>query len=114
MKMAAESLAPMGALLCIMGGGGAFKQVIVDSGVGAVAGRLLVTSSVSPLLVGVRDRDGAAGGDGLGHGRHYQRGRHVAPIVKGHSRLQPGDHRAGRCAAAARVHRTSTTPVSGW
>jgi gluconate transporter len=51
MKMAAESLAPMGALLCIMGGGGAFKQVIVDSGVGAVAGRLLVTSSVSPLLV---------------------------------------------------------------
>ena len=36
MKMAAESLAPMGALLCIMGGGGAFKQVIVDSGVGAV------------------------------------------------------------------------------
>jgi gluconate transporter len=50
-KMAAESLAPMGALLCIMGGGGAFKQVIVDSGVGAVAGRLLVTSSVSPLIV---------------------------------------------------------------
>ncbi len=51
MKMAADSLAPMGALLCIMGGGGAFKQVIVDSGVGAVAGRLLVTSSLSPLLV---------------------------------------------------------------
>ena len=51
MKMAAESLAPMGALLCIMGGGGAFKQVIVDSGVGALAGRLLVTSAVSPLLV---------------------------------------------------------------
>ncbi|HKE26788.1 MAG TPA: gluconate:H+ symporter [Bryobacteraceae bacterium] len=51
MKMAAESLAPMGALLCIMGGGGAFKQVIVDSGVGALAGRLLVTSAISPLLV---------------------------------------------------------------
>jgi len=51
MRMAADSLAPMGALLCIMGGGGAFKQVIVDSGVGAVAGRLLVTSSLSPLIV---------------------------------------------------------------
>jgi gluconate transporter len=51
MKMAAESLAPMGALLCIMGGGGAFKQVIVDSGVGALMGRLLVTSAISPLLV---------------------------------------------------------------
>lgn len=50
-KMAAESLAPMGALLCIMGGGGAFKQIIVDSGVGAYAGRLLITSSISPLLV---------------------------------------------------------------
>jgi gluconate transporter len=51
MRMATESLAPMGALLCIMGGGGAFKQVIVDSGVGAVAGQLLVTSSISPLIV---------------------------------------------------------------
>ena len=50
-KMAAESLAPMGALLCIMGGGGAFKQVIVDSGVGEYAGRLLISSAVSPLLV---------------------------------------------------------------
>jgi len=51
MAMAAESLAPMGALLCIMGGGGAFKQVIVDSGVGVVAGKLLATSFISPLLV---------------------------------------------------------------
>ena len=50
-KMAAQSLAPMGALLCIMGGGGAFKQVIVDSGVGQYAGQLLMTSSISPLLV---------------------------------------------------------------
>jgi H+/gluconate symporter-like permease len=49
--MAAQSLAPMGALLCIMGGGGAFKQVIVDSGVGQYAGHLLMTSSISPLLV---------------------------------------------------------------
>jgi gluconate transporter len=50
-RMAAESLAPMGALLCIMGGGGAFKQIIVDSGVGAYAGHLLITSSISPLIV---------------------------------------------------------------
>jgi len=51
LKLAGESLAPMGALLCIMGGGGAFKQVIVDSGVGAYLGKLLITSSISPLLV---------------------------------------------------------------
>ena len=50
-KMAAQSLAPMGALLCIMGGGGAFKQVIVDSGVGQYAGHLLMTSALSPLIV---------------------------------------------------------------
>jgi gluconate transporter len=50
-KMAAESLAPMGALLCIMGGGGAFKQIIVDSGAGAYIGKVLITSSLSPLLV---------------------------------------------------------------
>jgi gluconate transporter len=51
LKMAGQSLAPMGALLCIMGGGGAFKQVIVDSGVGQYAGHLLITSAISPLLV---------------------------------------------------------------
>jgi H+/gluconate symporter-like permease len=49
--MASESLAPIGALLCIMGGGGAFKQIIVDTGVGKYAGQLLMTSAVSPLLV---------------------------------------------------------------
>ena len=50
-KLAAESLAPMGGLLCIIGGGGAFKQVIVDTGVGAYAGKLLITSAISPLIV---------------------------------------------------------------
>ena len=51
LKMAGESLAPMGALLCIIGGGGAFKQIIVDTGVGAYAGKLLIASAISPLLV---------------------------------------------------------------
>jgi len=50
-KMATESLAPIGTLLVIMGGGGAFKQVIVDSGVGPYAGQLLAASSISPLVV---------------------------------------------------------------
>jgi len=50
-KIATDSLAPMGALLCIMGGGGAFKQVIVDSGVGEYAGKMLLTSAISPLIV---------------------------------------------------------------
>jgi gluconate transporter len=50
-SMATNSLAPIGTLLVIMGGGGAFKQVIVDSGVGPYAGKLLSSSNVSPLIV---------------------------------------------------------------
>jgi gluconate transporter len=50
-KMATDSLEPIGTLLVIMGGGGAFKQVIVDSGVGPYAARLLAESNISPLLV---------------------------------------------------------------
>lgn len=50
-RMAVDSLAPIGTLLVIMGGGGAFKQVIVDSGVGLYAGKLLAASSISPLVV---------------------------------------------------------------
>ncbi len=37
--------------MCIIGGGGALKQVIVDSGVGNYAGKLLMTSAISPLIV---------------------------------------------------------------
>ncbi len=50
-KMATDSLMPIGTLLAIMGGGGAFKQVIVDSGVGPYAGKLLASSAISPLVV---------------------------------------------------------------
>jgi gluconate transporter len=51
LKMATDSLLPVGALMCIIGGGGALKQVIVDSGVGTYAGKLLMTSAISPLIV---------------------------------------------------------------
>jgi gluconate transporter len=50
-SMANDALGPIGALLAIMGGGGAFKQVIVDSGVGPYAGQLLASSAISPILV---------------------------------------------------------------
>jgi gluconate transporter len=50
-RMANDCLAPMGALLAIMGGGGAFKQVIVDSGVGPYAGKMLADAEVSPLIL---------------------------------------------------------------
>ncbi len=50
-RMMTESLAPVGTLLVIMGGGGAFKQVIVDSGVGPYAGQLLAAFHISPLIL---------------------------------------------------------------
>ncbi len=50
-RLAVESCAPIGTLLLIMGGGGAFKQVIVDSGAGLYAGKMLAESSISPLVV---------------------------------------------------------------
>ncbi len=50
-RLAVDSCAPIGTLLLIMGGGGAFKQVIVDSGAGLYAGKLLASSSISPLVV---------------------------------------------------------------
>jgi len=37
--------------MCIIGGGGALKQIIVDSGVGPYLGKALMTSSISPLVV---------------------------------------------------------------
>jgi H+/gluconate symporter-like permease len=51
LKLATDALVPVGTLLCIIGGGGALKQVIVDSGVGPYLGKLLMASWVSPLVV---------------------------------------------------------------
>ena len=50
-RLAVDSCAPIGTLLLMMGGGGAFKQVIVDSGAGLYAGTLLASSNISPLVV---------------------------------------------------------------
>jgi gluconate transporter len=50
-RMATESLSPVGTLLAVIGGGGAFKQVIIDCGVGPYAGSLLASSGVSPLIL---------------------------------------------------------------
>jgi gluconate transporter len=51
LKLATDSLLPVGTLLCIIGGGGALKQVIVDSGVGPYLGKQLMTSWISPIVV---------------------------------------------------------------
>jgi gluconate transporter len=51
LKLATDSLLPVGSLILIIGGGGALKQVIVDTGVGSYLGKILMTSAISPLVV---------------------------------------------------------------
>ena len=50
-RLATDSLKPLATLLLIIGGGGAFKQVIVDSGVAPYTGHLLAATRISPLLI---------------------------------------------------------------
>jgi gluconate transporter len=50
-RLATDSLKPLATLLLIIGGGGAFKQVIVDCGVAPYAGQLLASTGISPLLI---------------------------------------------------------------
>ena len=83
LKMAGESLAPMGALLCIIGAGGAFKQIIVDSGVGAYAGKLLITSALSPLVVAWVIAAAMRAAQGSATVAIITAAGIVAPIVKG-------------------------------
>ena len=82
-KMATESLAPMASLLVIMGGGGAFKQVIVDSGAGAYAGHLLADSSISPLVLAYVVAAGMRIAQGSATVAIITAAGIVAPLVKG-------------------------------
>ena len=75
-KMATESLAPIGTLLVIMGGGGAFKQVIVDSGVGPYAGQAAGHFEHFAADGGLHGGGRHARGAGFGDGRHHHGGRH--------------------------------------
>ena len=88
-KLATESLAPIGTLLCIMGGGGAFKQVIVDSGVGPYLGKHADDVGDLAAAGGVPDGAGDAHGAGLGHGGDHHRGRNRGADGEGHPRLSP-------------------------
>ena len=81
--MATQSLAPIGSLLAIMGGGGAFKQVIVDCGVGPYAGKLLASSQVSPLLVAYLVAAGMRVAQGSATVAIITAAGIVAPLVKG-------------------------------
>ena len=65
-KVTTDALTPLATLLLVIGGGGALKQIIVDSGIGPYLGGLLAASPLSPLLVcfltavGLRAAQGSA------------------------------------------------------
>ncbi|HAL68045.1 MAG TPA: permease DsdX, partial [Pseudomonas sp.] len=51
MKMLDHSLAPTAAIVLIVGAGGGFKQMLVDTGVGNVIGQMAVQAEISPILL---------------------------------------------------------------
>lgn len=52
MKSAEEAIKQIAMMLLIIGGGGAFKQVLIDGGVGDYVAQLFVNSTLSPLILG--------------------------------------------------------------
>ncbi|MFL5483423.1 MAG: GntP family permease [Gemmatimonadaceae bacterium] len=51
MKFCNDCLAPTAAILLVIGGGGGFNQVLVQSGVGTAIAHAAVSASISPLLL---------------------------------------------------------------
>lgn len=51
MKTVTESIAAIAMILLIIGGGGAFKQVLVDSGVADYVAQIMKGSTISPLVL---------------------------------------------------------------
>lgn len=82
-RMATQALAPTASLLVIMGGGGAFKQVIVDSGVGDYAGKMLAASNISPLILAYVVAAGMRVAQGSATVAIITAAGIVAPLVKG-------------------------------
>ncbi|MBD7966393.1 GntP family permease [Fictibacillus norfolkensis] len=50
-KFTEESLLPVGSIVLIIGAGGGFKQILIDSGVGETMGSLSENLSLSPLVM---------------------------------------------------------------
>ena len=78
---------PMGTLLVHHGRRRRAKQVIVDSGVGRYAGKLLVHPADFAAVRGLADRRRDAHRAGLGHGGHHHRGGHRRAAGERHPRL---------------------------
>jgi Gnt-I system low-affinity gluconate transporter len=50
-KIATKALEPAGIIILVTGAGGLFKQVLIDSGVGDVLGKVMANSSLPPIML---------------------------------------------------------------
>ncbi|KIL43643.1 GntT/GntP/DsdX family permease [Jeotgalibacillus campisalis] len=50
-SIATKALEPAGIIILVTGAGGVFKQILIDSGVGAVLGEMMANSSLPPILM---------------------------------------------------------------
>lgn len=50
-EIATKALEPAGIIILVTGAGGVFKQVLIDSGVGDVLGKMMAGSSLPPILL---------------------------------------------------------------
>lgn len=50
-KFSEDSLLPVGSIILIIGAGGGFKQILIDSGVGTTIGQMSENLSLSPLVL---------------------------------------------------------------
>ena len=51
MKSVTHAIYPIGMMLLIIGGGGTFKQVLIDGGVGDTIAKMFEGTSMSPILL---------------------------------------------------------------
>ncbi|MDU1498980.1 MAG: gluconate permease, partial [Staphylococcus epidermidis] len=51
MKSVTQAIYPIGMMLLIIGGGGTFKQVLIDGGVGDTIAKMFEGTSMSPILL---------------------------------------------------------------
>ncbi|MEJ7543150.1 gluconate permease, partial [Staphylococcus intermedius] len=51
MKSVTNAIYPIGMMILIIGGGGTFKQVLIDGGVGDTIAKLFEGSTLSPILL---------------------------------------------------------------
>ncbi len=87
--LANKAVGPTASLLLIMGAGGGLKQIIVDSGAGAMAGKMMAEAHISPLWAAFLMAAVLRVAQGSATVSIITAAGIIAPIVKGMPGLRP-------------------------